>query len=500
MSQLIRSLDRHACDRPDALAIRDIDDAGNERTLTWRQLRDEALLCANRLRRCREDRTDRTATVALVGAPNRIETTAAILGGLWADADVIPVPPELQPAELLDVARRASVTTVVGTPPVLETFSGLAVERIPLESPELGAHAAPPAAPTGDGGSILLQSSGTTGAPKIVRRRAAALDAVGEATRDAVGIRESDTMLLCIPLYHSYGIDHGMLAAITAGCSVELHGRFHPPLVRSAFAERRITLMPAVPLMFDALSRTVSKAPPHALRHAVSAGSPLPRRIFDQFLRVFGVKIGQLYGTTEFGSVTYNDPAAAGFEPGSVGRPMNGVQIRILDASEMRIDRPLPTGAEGHVAVASPSLLSEYVDDPAAPTSDGFFLTGDLGRFDERGCLHLTGRVKLLIDVGGRKVNPLEVESVLTDHRAVSEAVVVATPFSDTAHRLKAIVVPEPGCGVDAGELKRFARERLSSYKVPRSFEIRTQLPQSPSGKILRSELQGSEGGGSGPS
>jgi acyl-CoA synthetase (AMP-forming)/AMP-acid ligase II len=483
MSQLIRSLDRHACDRPDALAIRDIDDAGNERTLTWRQLRDEALLCANRLRRCREDRTDRTATVALVSAPNRIETMAAILGGLWADADVIPVPPELQPAELLDVARRASVTTVVGAPPVLETFSGLAVERIPLESPELGAHAAAPAAPTGDGGSILLQSSGTTGAPKIVRRRAAALDAVGEATRDAVGIRESDSMLLCIPLYHSYGIDHGMLAAITAGCSVELHGRFHPPLVRSAFAERRITLLPAVPLMFDALSRTVAEAPPHALRHAVSAGSPLPRRIFDQFHRVFGVKIGQLYGTTEFGSVTYNDPSAAGFEPGSVGHPMN----------------PLAAGAEGHVAVSSPSLLSDYVDDPAAPTSDGFFLTGDLGRLDEWGCLHLTGRVKLLIDVGGRKVNPLEVESVLTDHRAVGQAVVVATPFSDTARRLKAIVVPESGCSVDGEELKRFARERLSAYKVPRSIEIRTQLPQSPSGKILRSELQESEDGGRAP-
>ena len=497
MSQLIRSLDRHACNRPDILAVCDIDDSGDERSLTWRQLRDAALLHANRLRL---RRNDRTATVVLVSAPNRIETMAAILGGLWADATVIPVSPELQPAELLEVARRASVTTVVGAAPVLETLSGLVAERIPLDSLALAGRGAPPAAPTGDGGSILLQSSGTTGAPKIVRRRAAALSAVGEATRDACGIRESDAMLLCIPLCHSYGIDQGVLTAISAGCSVELHGRFHPPLVRSAVAERGITLLPAVPLMFDALTRTVAGAPPHALRRAISAGSPLPRRIFDQFQRVFGVKIGQVYGSTEFGSVTYNDPSAAGFEPGSVGRPMNGVQIRILDASDSRIDRPLPAGAEGHVAVSSPGLLSEYVDDPAAPTSDGFFLTGDLGRFDERGCLHLTGRVKLLIDVGGRKVNPLEVESVLTDHRAVSEAVVVATPFSDTAHRLKAIVVPEPGFGVDGEELKRFARERLSSYKVPRSFEIRTQLPQSPSGKILRSELQDSEDGGIAPS
>jgi long-chain acyl-CoA synthetase len=501
MFQLIRSLDRHASSRPDALAIRDIDDGGDERTLTWRQLRGAVELHANRLRGGRTGPTGPTATVAMISAPNRIETMAAILGGLWADATVIPVSPELQPAELGDVARRASVTTIVGTAPVLETLSGLVSERIPLDSLELDVRAEPPAPPTGGGGSILLQSSGTTGAPKIVRRRAPALDAVGEASRDAIGIRESDAMLLCIPLCHSYGIDQGVLAAITAGCSVELHGRFHPPLVRSAVAERGITLLPAVPLMFDALTRTVEgAAPPHALRRAISAGSPLPRRIFDQFHRVFGVKIGQVYGSTEFGSVTYNDPSAPGFDPGSVGRPMNGVEIRILDASDSRIDRPLPAGAEGHVAVSSPSLLSEYVDDPASPTADGFFFTGDLGRFDERGCLHLTGRVKLLIDVGGRKVNPLEVESVLTDHRAVSEAVVVATPFSDTAHRLKAIIVPEPGCGVDGEELKRFARARLSPYKVPRSFEIRTQLPQSPSGKILRSELQGSEGGGSAPS
>ena len=167
MSQLIRSLDRHACNRPDTLAIRDVDGAGDERILTWRQLWDAALLNANRLRRHQKDRTSRTSTVVLVSAPNRIETVTAILGGLWADATVIPVSPELQPAELLGVARRASVTTVVGTAPVLEMLSGLGVERIPLDSPALVAPAAPPAAPAEGGGSILLQSSGTTGAPKI---------------------------------------------------------------------------------------------------------------------------------------------------------------------------------------------------------------------------------------------------------------------------------------------------------------------------------------------
>jgi long-chain acyl-CoA synthetase len=107
----------------------------------------------------------------------------------------------------------------------------------------------------------------------------------------------------------------------------------------------------------------------------------------------------------------------------------------------------------------------------------------------------VTGRVNLLIDVAGSKVNPLEIESALMRHRAVSDAVVVAIPFSDTAHRLKAIIVPEPGREIDREELRRFARARLSPHKVPRSFEIRTELPRSTAGKILRSELRGLEGG-----
>jgi acyl-CoA synthetase (AMP-forming)/AMP-acid ligase II len=490
MSDLLRSLDRHARTRPEALAIRDVDDSEAERSLNWRQLRDAAFLHSKRLGRMEGP------GVVMISAPNRVENVVAILGGLWAGAAVLPVSPEMQPAELLDVARRASVTAFVGTAPASEALSGIVAERIPLESLELDARLQPGEPRLSGGGSILLQSSGTTGVPKIVQRRAAALDAVGESSRRAIGIRENDIMLICLPLCHSYGIDQGVLTAVMAGCAIELHGGFQPALVRSALATRPITILPAVPVMFDALSRTAGGvAPRHALRRALSAGSPLLRRVFDQFLRVFGVKIGQIYGSTEFGPVTYNDPTDDDFDPETVGRPMRGVEIRILDASDPNIDRPLSTGAEGQVAMASPTMLSEYVDDPASPTSEGFLLTGDLGRLDEHGCLHLNGRVKLLIDVGGRKVNPLEVESVLTDHRAVSDAVVVAMPFSDTVHRLKAIVVPKPGHQLDGDELKRFARARLSPHKVPRSFEIRTELPQSPAGKILRSELGSSEGG-----
>jgi acyl-CoA synthetase (AMP-forming)/AMP-acid ligase II len=148
----------------------------------------------------------------------------------------------------------------------------------------------------------------------------------------------------------------------------------------------------------------------------------------------------------------------------------------------------LPAGAVGAVAVGAPSRLRGYVGHPGAPAAGGFFLTGDLGRLDARGNLTLTGRTKLLIDVGGRKVNPLEVEAVLAEHPRVGRCVVLPVRVSETVSRLKAIVVPR--AGYDAGptpdELRRYARERLVPYKVPRIIEVRPSLPTSPTGKVLR--------------
>ncbi len=485
ISVLIAALERHARRRPDALALRELGPRG-ERTATWRQLRDAASGIAGRLR---EDGRD---LVVMVSAPNRWELLAAMLGGLWADASGLPVAPAVPPAALVELTRRLGVSTVTGEPAVLEALAGTVARRIPIDSFE--ADASEPDPPRG--GSLLLQSSGTTGMPKIVRRRAAALDAVGENCARAIGVDENDTLLLAIPLYHSYGIDLGLLTAIVAGCSIELHDRFDPARVRTALASRAISVLPGVPLMFNALAYTAGEAGrAPSLRRAVSAGSPLPLRVYDRFRAVYGLPIGQIYGTTEFGSATFNDPDEAGFEPESAGRPFRGVELRIVDAEKPRLDRPLPPGEEGQVAVAAPSMLSEYVDAPGAPTTGGFLLTGDLGCLDAAGALRLTGRLKLLIDVGGLKVNPLEVESVLMRHPAVCEAIAVPIFYSDTASRLKAIVILEPGCEVTTEELDRFARERLIHYKVPRSFEIRTAVPRSPTGKILRQELLAAERG-----
>jgi acyl-CoA synthetase (AMP-forming)/AMP-acid ligase II len=338
---------------------------------------------------------------------------------------------------------------------------------------------------------LLLQSSGTTGAPKIVLRSAASLDAVAEAMVEGIGFGPRDHVLLPIPLCHSYGIEHGLLAPVWAGSCVHLTRGFDLRLVLSELTEGSITIFPGVPFMYETLARTGEPRTLPALRRAYSAGGPLPTGMFDAFRARFGVSVSQLYGATEIGSVMFNDPdGPAPFDPASVGRAMRGVDVRVLDVDDPCPDRPLPPGAEGQVAVRADSMMSGYLRDDAqkTPLLGGFFLTGDLGRLDDNGRLTLTGRIKLLIDVGGLKVNPLEVEAVLAQHPDVAACVVLPVRVSETVCRLKAVVQPRDpdGAGPTAGSLRQFARARLTPYKVPRVFEVRKDLPRSPTGKILR--------------
>jgi long-chain acyl-CoA synthetase len=245
--------------------------------------------------------------------------------------------------------------------------------------------------------------------------------------------------------------------------------------------------------MFDALGRgSGGPLAPRRLRRAISAGSPLPPSVAERFQRLYGVPLCQIYGATEFGSVAFNgpelwEPARGAYRPGCVGQPFPDVEIRVVEGDDPT--RPVSFGVEGQVAVASPSMLSEYlgVSDPV--TRDGFLLTGDLGVIDDSGMLELTGRTKFMVDIGGQKVNPLEVEAVLVEHPGVRDAVVVPTAYSETASRLKAIIIPEPGAEPTRDEIRRFAQERLIHYKVPRSIEITSDVPRSPTGKILRQKL-----------
>jgi long-chain acyl-CoA synthetase len=197
--------------------------------------------------------------------------------------------------------------------------------------------------------------------------------------------------------------------------------------------------------------------------------------------------VRQLYGSTETGPITANmsDDPVSTFE--SVGAPVEGVKVEIFDDE----GAPVPVGEIGEVTVSSPASSSGYAEADQASLEafrDGRYFTGDLGRLDEDGLLYLEGRKKLLIEVGGYKVDPIEVEDVIVAHPSVSEAIVVGVPGeAEGEETVKAVVVPGEDC--EEGELISFCRERLANYKVPRTVEFRDEIPKSPLGKVLRKYL-----------
>ncbi|QOV87689.1 class I adenylate-forming enzyme family protein [Humisphaera borealis] len=497
--QLLEQLERHARERPDTVAW---SVANAERlSYTWSELHAGTSLLAERL-----VRDASPGDVLLICCSNRPEFVVAFLAGLAAGLRVFPVSPGLTPAELAAAATQSAARLAVATPEAQAALRGLRIGMIPvdeLSAPRgngvpVSANAAitaitpstrgPAVRPVNEGG-LLLQSSGTTGLPKIVFRNAASLDAVAAAMAAAIDFRPGDRVLSCVPLCHSYGIEHGLLAPLWAGSSVRLCQGFDLPTVMAEL-DAGATIFPGVPFIYETLARQAAgKRYPH-LRAAYSAGGPLPDAVRDACRESLGLVVTQLYGATEIGSVTYSDPRKEGFNPGSVGRAMAGVVVRILPVDATTADNSLPPMAEGQVAVKAGSMFAGYLDGSSAPLLDGYFVTGDLGHLDAVGNLTLTGRLKLLIDVAGLKVNPLEVEAVLAEHPAVAASVVVSLPVTQTVSRLKAIVVRRPGSNAGGEEIRQFLRGRLAAYKVPRVVEFREALPRSAAGKVLRQQVE----------
>ncbi|MEA2709077.1 MAG: long-chain acyl-CoA synthetase [Phycisphaerales bacterium] len=386
---------------------------------------------------------------------NRCEYHVAFFAALSAGVVVFPVPPEINEREFSTLVAKCGAAAVID-----ETLN---IHLLPHDD-----------AADGPRDGLLLQSSGTTGLPKIVHRNSASLDAVAAQMVAAVGIEGGDRVLSCVPLCHSYGLEHGLLAPMFAGTTVHLADGFDIATVRSELAQSGITHFPAVPSVYEMLANVASDGAAFpSLRVAYSAGGPLPITLFEKLRSQIGLAVSQLYGATEVGSVTFSHADETHFAAASVGRAIDGVELRVDD--------------DGQLLCRAKSMMSAYLGDESPLTPDGFFPTGDLARIDNHGNLFITGRLKLLIDVGGLKVNPLEVEQTILEHPAVAACVVVPMRLSETVFRLKAVITPsDPERPPTTEALRKFVRDRLTIHKVPRVFELRATLPRSATGKILR--------------
>ena len=493
---VLQRLIAHADTRPDEPALREVDVCrGPGRLMSYRELAGAIGSVAATI-----DRELPAGAAVMLCYPNRAECVVGFFGVLAAGRTVFPVHPNLTDAELKTAAERSRARGVIGDERAIRVLgsSGLVEIGVPAEG---GTSATPESWPvcrnTSEGARLLLQSSGTTGQPKIVQRSGPSLDAVARNVADSARLTPDDRVLGLVPACHSYGVENVMLGPLYAGASVHLCRRMDSAMILDQLAAGGITVFPGVPSTFEMLAQVGDGANSlPSLRSAYSAGSNLPLPVFEAFERSFGVRVGQLYGMTEIGSVTFNDASADGHDPMSVGEPMDGVRIRIVDPDTRKLDSPLPAGVDGEVAVSAPSMLTGYLNDTdgtceTPPTMrDEYFLTGDRGHLDDRGRLTITGRLKLIVDVGGLKVNLLEVEQVLAGHEAVSECLINPVAVSETVSRLKAFVIPaSPDEPPSPESLRSYLRTRLAAHKVPRAFEIRDSLPRSATGKIRRIPL-----------
>jgi acyl-CoA synthetase (AMP-forming)/AMP-acid ligase II len=349
------------------------------------------------------------------------------------------------------------------------------------------------------GGDVAAQlyTSGTTGHPKGAQLTNDNLMALLPAVmRDWGGWTPADVNLVCMPLFHIGGSGWG-LCGLYGGLRNVMTREFVPQQILDLIGRERITMAIFVPAMILFLTQCpgIREADLGTLRLIVYGASPIPVELLRTALTLFPhTGFGQTYGLTETtGGITWLGPADHADPRGerllSCGKPMGGVELRILDEK----GEPLPPGKVGEIACRTKQIMKGYWNLPqetARAVRGDWFRTGDAGYLDQDGYLYIYDRVKDMIVSGGENIYPAEVESALYGHPAVADAAVIGVPDERWGEAVKAIVVLKPGQTASAGEIVEYARERIAAYKVPRSVDFADALPRNPSGKILKRELR----------
>jgi long-chain acyl-CoA synthetase len=336
--------------------------------------------------------------------------------------------------------------------------------------------------------AAILYTSATTGRPKGVMLTHANIVSNAYATVHHLQMTAEDRGLCALPMFHCFGQNAIMNALVTAGGTMVMHERFVPDQFADAVARDRITLFYAVPTMyilFLAAERPLDFA---SVRLYFSAAATLPTDVERRWHERFGLWIQQGYGLTETSPfASYNHDVT--FKPGSVGTPIENVEMKIVDAE----DREVADGELGEIVIKGPNVMKGYFANPAATAEairGGWFHSGDIGYRDGDGYFFIVDRVKDMINVSGFKVFPREVEEVLFRHDAVKEAAVVGIPDPVRGEAVKAYVVLNEGARTTAEELQALCRAAVADYKVPGRVEFIAALPKNPTGKILKKDLR----------
>ncbi|MEU7689510.1 long-chain fatty acid--CoA ligase [Microbispora hainanensis] len=341
-----------------------------------------------------------------------------------------------------------------------------------------------------DDTAVILYTSGTTGQPKgaeLTHQNMVMNAMVSEGMFPRQG---EDTYLVALPLFHSFGQTVLMNAGFLRAATLVLMPRFEPVEALTLMNREKVTLFAGVPTMYWAMLTAVHAGAaevPSSLVTAASGGSALPVEVLKDFSATFGVNVLEGYGLSETAPVaSFNQPGRPA-KAGSIGTPIWGVEMKLVDAEWNTTDEI------GEIAIRGHNIMKGYYNRPEATAQvmkDGWFRTGDVARRDEDGYYFIVDRAKDMIIRGGFNVYPREIEEVLMTHPAVSLAAVVGVPHDSHGEEVKAYVIRKPGATITEEELVAWCRETMAAYKYPRIVEFRESLPMTATGKILKRELR----------
>ena len=455
----------------------------------------------------------------VIGLPNCPEAVIAILAAARLGAPVVPVSHQSSSRDLRFVLRNTEATIAViperlGDTDYLQLYEKLLPELPALQylatvgeedlwyddrifqfedlvSAGRGLEYEPVEVAAPDDAAILY-TAGTSHKQKGVILSHGNLLFTGRATAEALGLGPDDLTLCIVPLSNIFGIGATLVPAIASGSGLVLQQEFDAAAALALIERHRPSVLHGVPTMFVLLRRALDEhgGDTSSLRTGIVAGAPVSADLARSLRRDLVPEIEIAYGLTETSStVTITSSGAGEARSSSVGRPLEGVEVVILDADE----RPSPAGDVGDVAVRGPNVMSGYFRQPAATraalTEDGFLRTGDLGRIDSAGYLHIVGRESDVIIRGGYGVHPREIEDHLRSHPAVDDVLVVGLPNEVLGELICACIVPVEGALVSEDEIREHCRPALAEYKLPDIVRFLEEIPRSEGGAPLRAEM-----------
>ncbi len=477
--------------------------APGRETLTYAGLRDQVVATAAALNARGIGREDRIGIVL----PNGPEMAVAFVS-IAAGATTAPLNPNYRQQEfefyLSDLNARALLVLEGDDSPAVAAAEALGVEVLRLRpDPEAGAgrfslvggedgersRADLPGLAQADDVALVLHTSGTTSRPKIVPLRHRNICATARNIRATLRLVPSDCCMNVMPLFHIHGLMACVLSPLRSGGSVFCTPGFNALKFFSWLDEAKPTWYSAVPTMHQAIlaraGRNADVVAATELRFIRSSSASLPAPVMKELEDTFGAPVVEAYAMTEASHQMTCNPLPPGVrKPGTVG-PAAGPEVAIMnDDGDL-----LPAGETGEIVIRGPNVTSGYENNPeanAAAFTNGWFRTGDQGVMDDDGYVTVTGRLKEIINRGGEKISPREVDDVLMEHPAVQQVVTFALPHDKLGEEVAAAVVLRDGHQADESQIRAFASERMADFKVPRRVLILDEIPKGPTGKLRR--------------